>query len=218
MKEILKEIRSPLFDGIAPEERVSMLGCIGYYMESHKKGEILAFEEQHIRRVGLVLRGSVDMLKEDVWGNKTLLLRMGKDEIFGESFACGSSSLSLVTFQVSQDAEILFLPFDRVLHSCTMACEFHHRLTENMIRLIADKNQELLRKVEVVSKRTTREKLLTYLSAQAQSRQSRYFEIPLGRTELAEYLCVDRSAMTRELSKMKEEGILDFHRNCFRLH
>jgi CRP-like cAMP-binding protein len=155
------------------------------------------------------------MVKEDLWGNKTMLLRIRKNELFGETFACGEDNQSVVTFLVSEDARILFMPFSRVMHSCTMACEFHHRLIENMVKIIANKNRDLMRKVEVVSKRTIREKLMTYLSIQAQGR--RYFEIPLGRVELAEYLCVDRSALTRELAKMKDEGLLDYDKNCFRI-
>ena len=111
----------------------------------------------------------------------------------------------------------LFMPFDRVMHSCTMACQFHHRLIENMVKIIADKNRDLMQKVDVVSKRTIREKLLAYLSIQAQVQNSRYLEIPLGRVELAEYLCVDRSALTRELAKMKEDGLIDYDKNCFRI-
>ena len=122
-----------------------------------------------------------------------------------------------MTFLVSEDARILFLPFDRVMHSCTMACRFHHKLVENMVRIIADKNRDLMRKVDIVSKRTIREKLLTYLSIQAQAQGSRYFEIPFGRVELAEYLCVDRSALTRELTKMKADGLIDYDKNCFRI-
>ena len=99
----------------------------------------------------------------------------------------------------------------------SMACQFHHRLIENMVKIIADKNRDLIRKVVVVSKRTIREKLLAYLSIQAQLQNSRYFEIPLGRVELAEYLCVDRSALTRELAKMKEDGLIDYDKNCFRI-
>lgn len=216
MQELITN--SPLFDGMDQQERKLMLDCTGYHIRSFRKGEIIAFEEENIRHVGVVLRGCVDMIKEDLWGNKTLLLRMGKDELFGETFACGSDHLSVVTFQVSEDAEVLFIPFDRVMHSCTMACRFHHRLIENMVRIIADKNRDLMRKVEVVSKRTIREKLLAYLSIQAQVQGSRYFEIPLGRVELAEYLCVDRSALTRELAKMKAEGLLDYDRNCFRMN
>ena len=217
MRELMNEVKSPLFDGINPEDRKTMLGCIGYHIGTFKKGDIVAFEEENIKHIGIIISGAVDMVKEDLWGNKTMLVRMRKDEMFGETFACGSDNLSVVTFLVSEDARILFIPFDRVMHSCTMACRFHHRLIENMVRIIANKNRDLMRKVEVISKRTIRERLLSYLSIQAQVHQSRYFEIPLGRLELAEYLCVDRSALTRELAKMKEEGLIDYDRNCFRM-
>jgi CRP-like cAMP-binding protein len=217
MTEILERVRSPLFDGISAQERGAMLGCIGYHIGTFKKGGIVALEGENLRHIGIVLSGSVDMVKEDLWGHKTMLLRIRKDEIFGETFACGEDNLSVVTFQVSEDARILFLPFDRVMHSCTMACRFHHQLIENMVHIIANKNRDLMRKVEVVSRRSIREKLLTYLSIQAQAQGSRYFEIPLGRLELAEYLCVDRSALTRELAKMKDEGLLDYDRNWFRI-
>ena len=217
MLDILREVNSPLFDGISPEDRKAMLGCIGYHIGTFRKGDIVAFEEENIRHIGIIISGAVDMIKEDLWGNKTMLVRMGKDELFGETFACGSDNLSVVTFLVSEDARILFMPFDRVMHSCTMACVFHHRLIENMVHIIANKNRDLMRKVEVVSKRTIREKLLAYLSIQAQAQESRYFEIPLGRLELAEYLCTDRSALTRELTKMKAEGLIDYDKNCFRI-
>ena len=214
---MLENVNSPLFHGISAEDRKTMLGCIGYHIATYRKGEIVAFEAENIRHIGIVLSGAVDMIKEDLWGNKTMLVRARENDIFGETFACGTDNLSVVTFLVSEDARILFLPFDRVMHSCTMACVFHHRLIENMVRIIADKNRDLMRKVEVVSKRTIREKLLAYLSIQAQTQASRYVEVPLGRVELAEYLCVDRSALTRELAKMKEEGLIDYDRNCFRI-
>lgn len=217
MNEILCEVNSPLFYGIKPDERKAMLGCIGYHIGTFKKGDIVAFEEENIRHIGIIISGAVDMIKEDLWGNKTMLVRMRKDELFGETFACGRDNQSVVTFLVSEEAQILFIPFDRVMHSCTMACVFHHRLIENMVSIIADKNRDLMRKVEVVSKRTIREKLLAYLSIQAQVQERRYFEIPLGRVELAEYLCVDRSALTRELVKMKDEGLIDYDKNSFRL-
>ena len=217
MTDIIQKINSPLFAGISPQERVAMMDCIGYHIGSYKKGQIVAFEEENIKHIGILLSGAVDMIKEDLWGNKTMLVRTRKDELFGETFACGSDNLSVVTFLVSEEAEILFLPFNRVMHSCTMACRFHHQLIENMVHIIADKNRDLMRKVEVVSKRTIREKILAYLSLQAQTQASRYFEIPLGRVELAEYLCVDRSALTRELTKMREDGLIDYDKNCFRM-
>ncbi len=217
MKDILKELDSPLFEGIEPEDRMAMLGCTGYHIGSFHKGDIVAFEDENIKHIGIVISGAVDMIKEDIWGNKTMLVRTCRNEVFGETFACGSDNLSVVTFQASEDSQILFMPFDRVMRSCTMACQFHHRLIENMVRVIANKNRDLMRKVGVVSKRTIREKLLAYLSVQAQVQESRYLEIPFGRVELAEYLCVDRSALTRELVKMKEDGLIDYDRNCFRI-
>ena len=217
MKEIVKEMNTPLFDGINPEDRMAVLDCTGYHVGEFRKGDIIAFEEENIKHIGIVISGAVDMVKEDIWGNKTMLVRSRRNDVFGETFACGSDNLSVVTFLVSEDAVILFMPFDRCMRSCSMACQFHHRLIENMVRVIAGKNRDLMRKVEAVSKRSIREKLLAYLSIQAQTQKNRYFEIPLGRVELAEYLCVDRSAMTRELVKMKEDGLIDYDKNCFRM-
>ena len=217
MQTVINQVNSPLFKGIQPKDMEAMLGCIGYHIGTFRKGDIVAFEDENIRHIGILLSGSVDMVKEDLWGNKTMLVRMRRDELFGETFACGEDNLSVVTFVVSEDARILFLPFDRVMHSCTMACVFHHRLIENMVHIIAGKNRDLMRKVEVISRRTLREKILAYLSIRAQLQESRYFEIPLGRVELAEYLCADRSALTRELVKMKSEGLIDYDKNCFRI-
>lgn len=217
MRDFIIEVNSPLFDGIDSENRKAMLSCIGYHIGSFQKGETVAFEEENIKHIGIVLSGAVDMVKEDLWGNKTMLVRIRKDELFGETFACGEDNLSVVTFIVSEDARILFIPFKRVMHSCSMACEFHHQLIENMVHIIANKNRDLMRKVEVVSKRTIREKILAYLSIQSRVQESRYFEIPFGRVELAEYLCVDRSALTRELVKMKDEKLIDYDRNFFRI-
>ena len=217
MEVNIMDVNAPLFENISPEERKGMLGCIGYHVDRFRKGDIIALEEENIRAVGIVLTGSVDMIKEDVWGNKILVSRVGKNEIFGESFAWGKNKQSAVTFLVSENADVLVIPLDRVMHSCTNTCVCHRQLVENMVHIIADKNRDLIRKIEVISKRTIREKLLAYLSGQAQAQNARYFEIPLGRTELAEYLCVDRSALTRELVKMREDGLIDYDKNCFRI-
>lgn len=213
----IAESRSPLFAGIAPEEREPMLHCIGWQIRSYRKGEVIVFEAEQVRHVGIVLSGAVDMVKEDLWGEKTLLLRMGQDELFGETFACGSDAAASVTFVVAEEAGILFLPFHKVMHTCSRVCGFHYRLIENMVRVIADKNRELLRKVEVISRKSLREKILAYLSMEAEQQGSRYVELPLGRQALAEYLCADRTALARELSRMKEDGLIDYHRNMFRI-
>ena len=217
MEKLLKELNSPLFAHISKENLKAMLNCIGYHIGTYSKGEIVAFEEENIRHIGILLSGRVDMVKEDLWGNRTVLVRMRKDELFGETFACGAETESVVNFEVGEDAKILFIPFERAMHTCNLTCRFHHRLIENMVGIIAAKNRDLMRKVEVVSKRTLREKILAYLAIHAQQSDAKYFEIPLGRVEWAEYLCVDRSALTRELSKMRDDGLIDFDKNCFRL-
>ena len=217
MDHAVKNVKSPLFFGIGPEDMEGMLGCIGYHVRTFQKGEVIAFEEETINHVGVVMEGAVDMIKEDVWGNRTMLLRSYREDIFGETFACGEDSLSVVTFVAALDCKVLFLSFCRVMHTCTHACVFHQTLIENMVRIIARKNRELMRKVEVVSKRSLREKILAYLSIQSQTQGSNRFEVPLGRLEWAEYLCADRSALTRELAKMKEEGLIDYQRNLFEI-
>lgn len=217
MAHFMDTVQSSLFEGIDGEERVKMLTCFGYYLGSFQKGETVAMEGSYIRHIGVVLSGAVDMVKEDVWGNRTLLIRSKKDDVFGETFACGEDKLSNVHFVVPEDTSVLFLSFDRVMHNCANTCSCHRKLADNMLRVIAAKNRELMRKVEVVSKRSIREKVLSYLSLLAQSQESRYVEVPMGRLELAEYLCVDRSALTRELVKMQEEGIIDYDKNIFRV-
>lgn len=215
MRDRIGEVHSSLFEGISVEDRRAVLGCVGYRVKTFPKGSFVALEAENINHIGIILSGTVDMVKEDLWGNRTMLLRMKRNEVFGETFACGAERASSVHFLVSQTAEILFMPFQRIMHSCTMSCEFHHRLSGNMVGIMANKNRELMRKVEVVTKRTTREKLLAYLSIQGQIQGSSTFEIPLSRVELAEYLCVDRSAMTRELMKMKQDGLIDYEKNSF---
>lgn len=218
MESFIKDLNSPLFNGISREDIPVMLNCIGYYVASYKKGEIISSEGEYIRNIGIILSGRVDIVKEDLWGNRTVLVHIEREGLFGETFVCGKDSMSVVNYEVTQDATILFVNFDRAMHSCASnACSFHHRLIENMVGVIADKNRALIQKLEVLSKRSLKEKILAYLSIQAQQNKSGYFEIPLGRVELAEYLCVDRSALTRELNKMKAEGSIDFDKNCFRL-
>lgn len=213
----IMELDTALFGGIKKEDMGAMLSCTGYHISTYSKGQVIALENEKIRHVGIVLSGAVDMVKEDVWGHKTLLARIGKEELFGESFACCEDNLSLVTFSAPEDTKVLFIPFHRIMHTCSMACEFHHKLVENMVRIIAGKNRELMKKVEVVSQKTLREKILAYLSHQSQRAESRYFEIPLSRQELAEYLCADRTALSRELASMKADGLIDYDKNMFRI-
>lgn len=215
--DVEKIAESPLFKDIEKCELEEMLGCLQGKVRTYKKGEYIAFERENIRNIGIVLVGAVDMIKEDVWGNKTIIVRMSEKQMFGETFACSTDTTSSVAFLASRDSRILELSFAHVMHTCSKACVFHHRLVENMVTLIADKNRRLMEKLTILSKKNLREKILAYLSEQALMQQEMFFEIPLGRQELAEYLCADRSALTRELSNMRKEGIIDFDKNVFRI-
>ena len=217
-KEYLSELKTmKLFYGIQESEMTAMLGCIGAYLKEYKKNQYIITLEENVEAVGILLSGKVDMIKEDLWGNKTLLVSMQKGELFGESFSCGIVKNATVSFVADTASMILFLPFSRILRTCNMSCKFHHRLIENMVTVIAEKNIVLMDKVDILSKKTLREKIATYLLQEASKQQSLYFDIPLGRVQLAEYLCVDRCALTRELNTMKAEGYIDFDKNTFRV-
>ena len=206
-----------IFQGVEKENIGILLGCLGSYPKTYAKGEYIVFENDAIKNIGIVISGSVHMVKEDVWGNKTIMTRMTRGHLFGESFACGSEQTSIVTFCAAENTEVLLIPFDRVLNTCCNSCKFHQQIIKNMVVMLSNKNQALMEKIEVVSKKTLREKILSYLSQEAQKQGANYVTLPLGRMELADYLCADRSALTRELGKMKQEGLIDYDKNLFRI-
>ncbi len=206
-----------LFYGIQKEKLPEMLDCLGSYTRTYQKNEIIILSREPVKCVGIILSGMILMVKEQADGSETLLAHMKQGELFGETFACGTRMDARVTFRTAEKSEALFLPFYKVLHACSMACVFHHRLIENMVRLICEKNIQLMEKVEVTSQKTLRDKILTYLRIQADRQGADRFEIPLKRTELAEYLCADRSALTRELARMKAEGLISYNKNTFYL-
>lgn len=207
----------PLFTGIYEEDLPVMLTCLGSFQKRYKKEEIILLESNEVRSVGIILSGTVHMIKNDSEGYQTLLVTMKEGELFGESFSCGSHLDARVSFLAATSCIILFLPFYKVIHSCKLTCTFHHRLIENMVRLIGDKNVQLMDKIEVISKKTLREKIMAYLHQQSMEQNSKHFTIPLGRLELAEYLCADRSALTRELSYMQKDGLICYEKNTFKL-
>ena len=210
-------ISLPIFCGICEEDLPAMLNCLGSFQKNYQKDEIVLLESNEVRNVGIILSGVVHMVKEDSEGYQTLLVTMKEGELFGESFSCGSHLDARVSFFAATSCTVLFLPFYKIIHSCKMSCTFHHRLIENMVRLIGDKNVQLMQKIEVISKKTLREKILAYLRQQAMEQSSKQFTIPLGRLELAEYLCADRSAVTRELSYMQRDGLIIYDKNTFQL-
>ena len=207
----------PLFREIDPEELGAMLKCRSAREVTPARGEFIMASPGTAPLMGVVLEGEVEMISEDYFGKKSLLTVLSVGSVFGESYSCVKARNRTIAYQASGKCRVLLLDYDRILHACKLVCRFHHRMIENMVELIAEKNLELIEKLEVTSRTSIREKLLTYLTRQAERAGSLTFTVPLGRTELAEYLCADRSAMTRELSRMREEGLIDFNKRTFTL-
>lgn len=216
MNNIFDAIKdNPLFSGIGYNDFESMFHCIEARTQSYKKDDILLLSGDAVQYVGLILSGSVIIIKEDMHGNSAILAELAVSELFGEVFACAGVGHSPVTIQATDRCEILFLNYKKIITTCSSACGFHSKLIENMLRLIAKKNLMLTEKIEILSKRTTREKLLLFFDTQRGTAQK--FTIPYNREEMARYLCVDRSAMSNELCRMRDEGLIRFWKNEFEI-
>lgn len=216
MKRIFDIIKyNPLFTGIAYHDFEKMFHCIEARPQCYKKDAIILLTGDAVRFVGLILSGSVKILKEDGNGNRNILAELSASDVFGEVFACAGVDPSPVTVQAAADCEVLLLNYHKVITTCASACCFHTRLVSNMLRLLAQKNLLLNQKLEILSKRTTRERLLLFFDTQRGT--AKKFTVPYNREEMAQYLCVDRSAMSGELCKMRDAGLIRFHRNEFEL-
>lgn len=207
----------PLFDGVAPENLSGMLGCLGAWAVEAKKGEILFHEGDSALYVGIVLTGAVQLVREDYYGNRSIVAHIGEKQLFGESYAFSGAHALPVSVVADADSQILLLDSRRITVCCSNACEFHSRVIFNLLRLVANKNLVLHQKIQITSQRTTREKLMTYLLGQAKLEKSNAFTIPYDRQALADYLEVDRSGLSAEISKLRKEGVLECEKSSFRL-
>lgn len=218
MEQFLPVIsRSPLFCGINPDELEALLGCLDARKRFYRKGQTILRSGETVSAMGIVLEGSVRLEKQDYWGNRSILASFGAGQSFGEVYACEPSLPLDLNAVAAEDAAVLMVDARKITDHCPSACAFHLRLTRNLLRVIARRAHALTRKIEHTSKRTTRAKLLSYLSEQAELAGSSRFSVPFDRQELADYLSVDRSAMCSELSRMKKDGIIAFRKNQFEI-
>ncbi len=206
-----------IFDNIDAKDKAAMFNCLNAYTKNYSRGQTIFDAGADTRFIGLIEEGSVQMITEDMWGNTSLLSCSQEGDVFGESLVCAAEHNYLITYVAESDCKVLLMDYRRVLQSCNLCCVFHHRLIENMVKIIAEKNIELIKKIDVISKLHIREKIITYLSQCSAKYDSDTFTLPFGRVKMAEYLCVDRSALTRELSKMAEKGIIKYDKNTFTL-
>lgn len=213
----IRDLKSPLFDGVSADELNSMIHCLNPQRRNFAKGERIYDYGQVDADIGLVRSGQVHVVKEDFWGNCSILAEAGPGEVFGEAYAAAPGVPVEVAVDAVKPSEIIFLGMQPLLTTCSNACPFHNRMISNLLGIMARRNLQLTRKLECMAQRTTRDKLLTYLSGEAKRRQSAKFTIPFNRQQLADYLSVDRSAMSTELGRLRDEGVLRFHKNEFEL-
>lgn len=214
----------PLFEGVSPDEAGAFLACFDTQERRYAKGESIICEGDRVEAIGVVLSGAVHVVRADGAGNRTIIANFGTGAVFGESLACAGVPRSPFSVVAETDTVAIFLPFERLMRTCGKACSYHQKIISNVIRMLARKNLLLNERLEVVAKRTTREKVLAYLCSLARAEAiggsggsagrpggaspRRVAELPFSRGELAEFLCVDRSALSRELGKMRDEGLL----------
>ncbi len=218
MKKYFDVLRNcALFDEIEDENLLAMLGCLHGTLHHFAKNEIIFAEGGSAKNIGIILMGEAQIVRVDYDGNRSIVASLGASTLVGEAFACAGISVMPVDVVATADSEILIVDCERILHSCKNACSFHSQMIYNLMKIVAVKNLIFHQKIEVISKRTTRDKLMTYLTMQAKSCGNRSFTISYDRQALADYLEVDRSGLSAEIGKMKKEGLLLCEKNHFTL-
>ena len=206
-----------LFEGISGEDLNKMLVCLGCTTESYKKGEVVFSEGTHITKIGILLSGGAMTVKDDFFGNRSIIGTVGVGDVFCEAFAATDTRELPISVIATEDSDVLFVECKRILCTCSNTCAFHRSLIFNFAKNLADENIDCYDKIEVTSKRSTREKLLTYLGIVARAEGKRSFDVPFDRQQLADYLEVDRSGLSAEIGKMVKDGIIKCTKNRFEL-
>ena len=207
----------PLFQGLDMEEINEVLQKFHGLIKHFPKSDYIYLAGDCVENLCVVLEGTVQMIKEDIWGEKAIIANLGAGSVFAENFLGRLGDRSVVSYFVASDSEVLMLPLGRMLFDSNTNSKASQRLMCNIVSILADNNTRLIEKTEILCKKTLRSKILAYMEQEARNNGSRSFTIPFNRTDLANYLDADRSALTRELARMKEEGLIDFTKNSFEL-
>ena len=218
MKKYFEILRiCPLFNDVSDQNLSAMLSCLNAKVSFYKKKETVIAEGSPARYIGIALSGTLQLERTDYYGNRSLLTTIEPSEIFGESFACANAPQMPVNVTASEDCAVMLIDCKRIISSCTNACEFHNQMIFNLLKIVATKNIKLNQKAEIISKRTTREKLMSYLMIHAKKNASNSFTIPFDRQQLADYLEIDRSGLSAEISKLRDEGVIESKKNWFKI-
>lgn len=206
-----------MFSGVGDDEISSMLSCLGARLSEFKKGDYVLRQGEHIGNIMVLVRGNLHIQNDDYWGNRSILGHIGVGDMFGEAYVAPESGPILNDVVAIEDSAVIFFDVKRIITTCPSACNFHALVVQNLFFAISEKNRKLVQKLGHMSKRSTREKLISYLSQESKRHNSSSFTIPFNRQQLADFLSVDRSAMSNELCKMRDEGLLEFQKNQFKL-
>ena len=216
MKEMLSVLRtSGIFFGISEEETEKMLHCLEVRPETYQKDEYILRAGDRVEAFGVVITGKVMIIQEDFWGNRNILAAVGAGHCFAETFACSPGAVLNVSVIAETNVQVLFLNVKRILTTCPSTCSHHSRMIRNLLSELAEKNLRLNEKITHLGQRSRRAKILSYVSAEAQRHGSGEFDIAFSRQQLADYLSVDRSGLSLELSRMQEEGLLEYRKKHF---
>ena len=219
MKKYIKTLKKcPLFQDISEDELLRMLTCLGAKIVPFGKRQTIMAEGSAVHAIGLLLSGSAQVIQLDYDGNRSILSGLSPSEVFAEEFACAKEPSLPIAVVASEPCEVMLLDSNHILHTCEHHCAFHRRLIYNLTRVLARKTVRFHSRAQIISCRTTRERLLTYLLQYAKEKDSRTFDIPFDRQALADYLEVDRSGLSAEIGKLRREGVLDSHKRHFVLH
>ena len=218
MKQYLPLLKAcPIFDRMNEDEMLRMLSCLDAKIIPYERGRIILHQGDEPRCFGVVLKGIVHVMRIDDEGNHTIVAPVEQGDLFGETFSCAGAKALPVSVAAAQDCEILLLEHARVITGCRNGCMAHSLLVTNLMRIIAQKNLMINEKLSIITRRTTREKLMAYLRAQQRRTGSKRFSIPFDRQALSDYLVVERSAMCAQLSRLKKEGLIDYCKNEFEI-
>lgn len=210
-------LQAKIFKDINEIEIEALLKCVDNYRKTFKKGQIIFREGEPTAYMGLVISGSAVIERSDLWGNNTVLGIVGAGGVFAETYAILPDEPLMINVYANEASEVLFLKARDLLTTCEKACNFHQQLIINLIQLASMKNLNLSRKVLHTGPKTIRARLLSFFSQWVKKEKSLSFTIPYNRQQMADYLSVDRSAMSNELSKMQREGIISYKKNKFKI-
>lgn len=204
-----------LFQGIREHEIEAMFTCLSAEERTYGKDAYIYRAGDVTGRLGVVMEGAVNIIKDDVWGNRKIIENIGGGQIFGETYACLKGEPLMVDVQASERSRILFMDVNRILTTCSSSCDFHNRLIRSLMYVLAGKNLMLTKKMDIITPKSLRERVMVYLSQESVKQGCRTVTVPFNRQQMADYLSVDRSALSAELSRMQRDGVISYEKNRF---